>query len=384
VQRRTPKFTNTAIVLWTALASASATAQPAAIEQHTEHGLEKAPDLDETRLDLSLGGSLNTGNTESWQLNAGGTLRLTRGPSALGADAAFAYGQADIKDDNTDAYQDTVRNFNSKLRYDFFFTQMDAVFAALAFRWDQFAGLDSRVQGQLGYLRYLLRADKHRLWGEVGYDQTRDNFDPDPLLDPETGTVLPGEQVVHSARGFLGYDNQLNEALTYVGGLEALLNVEQSEDLRLNFDNALRSRIGGGFQLEVKFTLKFDNVPVAGTRSTDTATLFTLIYRVIDEREEKAKAPPCPACPACPACPVNAPAPEPAPTPQAPVTTPAAPSGDDPGGPPGDAVVAPSSDGTAPAEPPSQAPPDTPETPANSPTETAPAEPATAPTAAPP
>ena len=74
-----------------------------------------------------------------------------------------------------DASEETVKNLNAKLRYDYYLTLMDALFVAIVLRWDEFAGLDLRVQGQLGYLRNFLRKDGHRFWGEVGYDLTVDN-----------------------------------------------------------------------------------------------------------------------------------------------------------------------------------------------------------------
>jgi len=90
-----------------------------------------------------------------------------------------------------------------------------------------------------------------------------------------------GDDVIHSARLFLGYDNKLNAVLTYVGGLEGLLNVEEPKDTRIAFDNALRSAIATNLQLELKFTLLFDNVPVLGAEKVDTQTLVNLIYNLI-------------------------------------------------------------------------------------------------------
>lgn len=269
---------------------------------------------DETVFSASLGGSLNTGNTESWQLTAGTELRLVRMPHAFGFNAALAYGKADVPDDLDAAgtpvedFKDTVKNFNTKARYEYYLTRMDALFLAAAFRWDEFAGLDARVQGQAGYLRNFVKTDDQRFWGELGYDITFDDFHPDPLLDPATGAVLPGDDVTHSGRLFFGYDGHLNQSLAYIGGLEGLVNVEEAKDTRINWENALRSALGGNFQLELKFTLKYDNVPVPGTEKVDTTTLLSLLYSYIEAPE------PPPTCP----CPEEAaPAPEAAPKPEA-------------------------------------------------------------------
>ena len=85
---------------------------------------------------------------------------------------------------------------------------------------------------------------------------------------------------------FLGYDNQLNEHVKVIAGLEALLNLEEPEDLRLNFDAALRSSIAGSLQLELKFKLLFDNVPALNAdgserEKVDTTTTLSLIYNLL-------------------------------------------------------------------------------------------------------
>ncbi len=261
--------------------------------QLTERANDAAPEEDETAWSVNAGAVVNTGNTESWTLNAGTNFRLVRGRHGLGAEWAFNYGRANLFTDGVDEAIDTVRNSNARLRYDFFLSDMDTLFLALSHRWDTFAGLDTRLQGQVGYLRYFLRDEGHKLWGEVGYDITFDNFDYGSGEDPECVETddAPCTQVVHAARLYVGYDNQINENVRFTTGLEALINVQEIEDLRLNFDAALRSTIAGSLQLELKFKLLFDNVPAPQSaefaaerpeRSTlDTTTTVSLIYTLI-------------------------------------------------------------------------------------------------------
>jgi putative salt-induced outer membrane protein YdiY len=251
-------------------------AQPAPPDPpHAEKPAVEAPTDDATTLNASLGGSMITGNTKTWQLVAGSNFLLVRNPHALSAALDFAFGQSNIPSDDDDGYVSTVKNLRAKLRYDFFLSDMDAVFAASAFRWDEFAGIDARVQGQVGYLRYFMRSKTHRFWGELGYDLTYDDFAP---LPPDE---VDGTEVVHSARLFAGYDNRLNEAVTYLGGIEALVNVEKPKDTRINVDNALRSSVADHLQLELKFSVQWDNVPVPGAEKLDTQTFISLIYALI-------------------------------------------------------------------------------------------------------
>lgn len=261
---------------------APASAQPEGVEQHTEAVLVDQFQADVTALNASLGGALNTGNTEAWQLNTGSQLDLVRGRHGFGLSMAFAYGRANVADDGSAAMFDTVRNLKSRARYDFFLTPMDALFLAAVYRWDTFAGLDTRAQGQIGYMRNFFKEEKHRFWGELGYDLTYDNFDPDPLPDPvNAGVFLDGDAVVHSARLFLGYDNQISEQVMFLTGVEGLANVENLKDFRLAWDSALRSAIGSGFNLELKLSVALDTLPVPGAKKVDTTTLINLIYTLL-------------------------------------------------------------------------------------------------------
>ena len=158
-------------------------------------------------------------------------------------------------------------------------------------RGSPFAGLSPRVQGQVGYLRNFFKSDEgaHRFWGEIGYDLTYDRFDYDlldidPAIDPAT---LPDHQIVHAGRVFIGYDNHVDENLTYKTGLEGLFNVQEPGDFRLNWDNALGTKIAGNLQAELKFTLQLDTEPVQGASRLDTITTLNLIYTLIDEAEEE-------------------------------------------------------------------------------------------------
>lgn len=271
-----------AVVLSVGLLAPVASAQPEALEQHTEDVKAEVFQADATKLNASLGGSHSGGNTSAWQLNAASEFEMIRGRHGLGLTMGFAYGRADIQDDATDDMVDTVRNLKSRARYDFFLTPMDALFAAAVYRWDTFAGLDARVQGQVGYMRNFYKVENHRLWGEAGYDLTYDNYDPDPLPDPaNAGQFLPGDDVVHSARLFAGYDNQLNAQLMFRTGLEGLLNVENLDDLRLAWDTSIRSAIGAGFDLELKFLLLLDTEPVPGAEKIDTTATVNLMYTLL-------------------------------------------------------------------------------------------------------
>jgi putative salt-induced outer membrane protein YdiY len=253
-------------------------------QQLTERAVETAPAENKTAWTLSSGFVLNTGNTESWTLSGGTNLQLIRGRHSFLAETAFNTSAANVEDDMgvETGYATNARNLNSRLRYDYFFTTYDAAYASIRHRWDTFAGLDTRLQNQIGYLRNFFKEEKHRFWGEVGYDLTYDNFDPDPLPDPDMpGEFLPGSAIVHAGRLYLGYMNNLNEHVLFETGGEVLFNFQVGRDIRFNYDARLLSTVAAKLQIELKFRLQYDNEPVPGNDALDTTTIANLIVTLL-------------------------------------------------------------------------------------------------------
>lgn len=239
-----------------------------------------APSDDELAWSVLAGFTHNAGNTQSWLATAGTRFRLVRDIHAVTSEGVFNMGQAG------DPLVDTARNINAKLRYELYMTRMDALFAAEIFRWDTFAGLDSRFQTQLGYQRHFIRAEKHRLWAEAGYDLTLDNYNYERVdqiagMSPDPDTRLRTD-AIHAARVMLGYNNELNESVLLLTEVEALFNVEVPEDVRINYTLGLRSTLAENLKAELNFTLRFDNdVPSNDIKKIDTLTQINLIYALL-------------------------------------------------------------------------------------------------------
>lgn len=256
--------------------AAEETKGPDAPEQFKEKSKEEPEEKesdDDLTWTLSAGGVLNQGNTNALQVNAGSRFGIRRDRHSFDSSLRFVAGWV-----GDEFEEKTAESLNVQARYDFFLSRMNALFVAVALRQDRFAGLSPRLQNQIGYMRNFFKREKHRLWAEVGYDLTFDNFDYSVLERPSEGA--PDDQVVHAARLFLGYDNHINEDFTYLTGIEALFNVEDAEDIRINWNNALRTSLGGKFQAELAVLLQFDNVPVLGAERTDVLTQLNLLYNM--------------------------------------------------------------------------------------------------------
>lgn len=243
----------------------------------------KKPDANDAMTwNAAAGAVLSTGNTQQFTGNAGSDFTLVRGPHGFAAKAALVYGIADVN--NGLGYEQNAFNINGKLRYDYFFTDMDSLFGAFVYRHDRFAGLDHRLQGQLGYQRFFIRDEKHKFWGEIGYDITEDRiYQENVVVGPPMVTTVFADWIdpVHAARLFVGYDNQLNEAVTFTTGAEFLMNLELPKDTRINWDNKITSKLVGSLSLEVGFLMQFDNVPVPGRKKLDTTTRLNLVYSLL-------------------------------------------------------------------------------------------------------
>jgi putative salt-induced outer membrane protein YdiY len=276
-------------------ASAQTPPPAAAVAQAT---LAPLADPDKTNWTIGLGGTLNTGNTRTFAFSTNSHLQLKRHAHQLTADITGIYGLAAVRDATTNAFSSwnpNAGNVFGQLRYDFFMTPDDALVAAVQVRHDRFAGLELRFQGQLGYLRNFVNEENHRLWAEAGYDLTYDSF----FYEPAAATAVPppmANQVVHSARVFLGYDNHLNEAVTFLTGVEALFDFEDASNVRLNVISELRSKIGSNFQVSLQHTLRFDGVPPEGKTTLDNTLVVNLVYALVDETIE----PPAEDAPAAP------------------------------------------------------------------------------------
>ena len=292
----------TALLLGLTARPVSAQAVPE-VTQHTEDVVAEIPAEveDETTWNIAAGANISTGNTRARNFNAGTDFYVLRDIHALSFRTAFVFGQADVDGGGPGNYEINSRNLNSRLRYDIFLTANDALFIAVAHRWDSFAGLQTRVQFQAGYLRNLIKNESTRVWLEAGYDFTFDNRQnsanqrvicseadvANPLL-PECTRVVRNFQDIHALRLFYGATHAFNENVTGATGVEFLVNLneleggeaDRFEDIRLNWEASLNARLVENLAIEVKFRLLYDRVPAA-SEELDTNTLISLIYTLL-------------------------------------------------------------------------------------------------------
>jgi putative salt-induced outer membrane protein len=229
-----------------------------------------------TQASLQAGGLFSAGNARQTAVTGVFDLRIRRYQHQ--ATAAFA-GNYGLSGKRGEAIEETVSNLQALGRYDFFFVGSWAAFLQATGRRDKFQGLDLRANIDPGVAYYAIDRENERFWFEVGYDLQHDIRRAANLLQAaENGTALERTVTRHSGRGFIGYDNRLNSAVTVLTGLEYIQSVEEAKSWRINWVAALRSTLGERFSAATTFTLRVDNNPLPGVGKTDAITAVNLVY----------------------------------------------------------------------------------------------------------
>jgi putative salt-induced outer membrane protein YdiY len=239
-------------------------------------------------INIAFGATANGGNTKSYGGNLGGRFGYIRENHQLMVEALGTLSGA--RQGKLTAVDWTSRNVTARVRYDLFLSQYDALFVAIAPRRDRFAGLDLRLQNQLGYLRNLYYpSDAHRVWGEFGYDLTYDNVGP---LEGQPTMTAPAPTsagkcdederddtcLVHSARLFLGYTNRISPTANLSLGIENLLEPANLGNYRMNGLIELTSSITQTFKLGVQSRVLYDREPVQPAKKFDVVAVAQLVY----------------------------------------------------------------------------------------------------------
>lgn len=235
-----------------------------------------------TELKLSSGGMFSSGNSRLIALTGAGHFRARRSDNQLTMGLAANYSEAPPAPEAD--MQTTVKNFQGKARYDRFLGEGFAAFLSASARNDRFQGLDLRLNVDPGLAYYFVDQAKQQLWLELGYDlqyDFRHAYTLRRAAEEDGSALLERTDVRHSARGFVGYANNINEAITFNTGLEYLQSVTEKKYWRLNWDAGLNSAIGSNLSIATTFSLRYDNAPLPTIEKTDTVTSVSLVYQLL-------------------------------------------------------------------------------------------------------
>jgi Protein of unknown function, DUF481 len=262
---------------------------------------------------------ITTGNSQTTNGSVGASASRKSGGNKLALEGALAYGKSTVL---TPVFGDamnptqitalderSVETTNSWLgrgRYDRFFTENNAGYAAAQVAADKIAGKSFYGGVQVGYSRQVLKNDMHLVLAELGYDFSYESYVSQP------GKVLDAVSV-HSARAFVGDTLKLAPQTGISGSVEALFNLNKEDkaisvssklpgvdpfkDTRVIGKLAVTTTLLKSLGMSLGFTLKYDQNPPprpipsgspAGTAyaptyqpfadTVDTLTEATLVY----------------------------------------------------------------------------------------------------------
>lgn len=237
----------------------------------------------ETAVDwtISTGGTLNTGNTQSYAWNAGTNLGLISGPSIFTFEAIANLEGVNTTPANPDSpYETTTEKIFAIARYTYYLTLMNGLWAGMVERWDPFAGYNTQFIVSGGYLRAFVREEEQNFSVRVGYAFTYNDYS-------SKATIVPGfsDSTVQGLMAAVDYDLKINTAVDFVAGAAYIINMNRIDaqdadawsDSRVSFTAALISNIADRFDIEARYLLLYASKPAAKF-STDTTTLLNLIY----------------------------------------------------------------------------------------------------------
>jgi large conductance mechanosensitive channel len=182
------------------------------------------------------GFSFTTGNSETTNGNIGLAISRKESGNRFSLDGSIAYGKSNVlvphtipnPNDQTMMVIDGIErrpvtstnNWQTKARYDRFFTANNSGYAAALASGDPVAGKSFAGGGQVGYSRQLIKNDVHLLVSELGYDLSHERYvaQPGRVLDPIT---------IHSARAFVSETLKMFAAGGATASLEALFNLNR-------------------------------------------------------------------------------------------------------------------------------------------------------------
>lgn len=231
----------------------------------------------ESKVDVEAGGTSAMGNVGTsvlfsrfyadhrWKLHK----LSVKGRAEYGQSIVDQNGDGTIDDFERDAgFERTSQHFEVDGRYDLYLGRLTSSYILAGWMNDPFTGYQRRVHGQTGLSQFFVELDEHEVVGETGFDVAHE------LYVPEVATA---EDLVYSARGFLGWTATVSETFEVDQSVESFLNVEDRRDLRVIGAVALSMKATDILSVRTSYLVEHASLPVEGFRKTDQTMAFTLV-----------------------------------------------------------------------------------------------------------
>ena len=201
----------------------------------------------QTSIDFGLIHS--AGNTEVTTFSAGEKTSYLSGPWTLTGLFSAIYGRT--------SGETTASHWQAGGRVDRAFSPRFAAYGGVGWNRDRFAGIDRRFDEGAGVAYKILPKGNDLLDVEGGLSFTQQRS----ILDVTDNFV--------AARAAALYKHLFTKSAYFQQTFEALENLQETRDLRVNAESALVAPLSKRFALKVAYAVHYDRLPEPGFESTD-------------------------------------------------------------------------------------------------------------------
>lgn len=228
----------------------------------------KAPEKKEWSHSTGAGLIITSGNTESTTANLSHNSAWERGRSKFTISLNGAYGVREVVDSSGDKHNDEfVSNFNEKAQFNRNFSDRFYWYVGQSVEIDKIINLEYRSTIGPGLGFNVLKNEPFKLDFELGVvyiNQKFDNFDSE---DNFSGRIAEKFNWKISANSNLWLNT------------EALLNLEDSEDFRINAELGIDVKINQNWMIRSTIQDKFYNNAPEPTEKNDIIFTTTIIFK---------------------------------------------------------------------------------------------------------
>lgn len=216
-------------------------------------GAQSAAPAVVTKATADLGFVQTSGNTQVTTLNLGEKLTQQRGRLTLQQGFAIVYGKQ---------RDSVITNYlGASARGDYKIDKVLAAFAGVGFDRNRFAGIERRLEQQLGMQARLFAGTMDTLRVEGGGSLTQQ------LGTNGTRSDFPAARAAAAWRHGFSPKAYFNQTAEFIP------NLKDNQDWRMNSESSVVAPISANIGLKLSYVVRFDNLPQAGFASLDK--LFT-------------------------------------------------------------------------------------------------------------
>ncbi len=197
------------------------------------------------------------GNTEVEVYNTKTTNQYTFGKNIVTLGGHYMYGTT----------SDTIssRNWDANTRYERTLSDLFGTFLGVVYEGDEFAGIDNRINTDLGGTYHFLKTEKLKGTLEAGARYRREESLAGNTLSQMQGRIY----------GIIG--RKKTEDIELKFWAEYLPNFTDSEDWQINFAPSFQYNFHTNLALKWSYVGKYDNLPVPGNKKFDFQYTTSLI-----------------------------------------------------------------------------------------------------------